>query len=87
MNEIITQTIFPTKGYCKYKNTLCEFANDRGYCVKTGCSKSIIRTEEDKPAANENVDHWGYPRLFCPECGVQYIKGQRFCVNCGHKLI
>lgn len=42
---------------------------------------------DDKLAANENVDHWGYKRLFCPNCGVQYIKGQRFCVNCGYKLI
>ena len=53
MSEIIiTQTISP-KNYCKYEHTMCEFANDRGYCVKTGCSKRIIINE--KPCANKNL--------------------------------
>lgn len=53
MSEIIiTQTISP-KNYCKYEHTMCEFANDRGYCVKTGCSKRIIINE--KPYVNKNL--------------------------------
>ena len=49
---IITQTVSP-KCYCKYENTMCEFANDRGYCVKTGCSKRI--TINEKPFVNKNL--------------------------------
>ena len=48
MSEIIiTQTVSP-KNYCKYERTMCEFANDRGYCVKTGCTKRIIINEVPK---------------------------------------
>ena len=49
---IITQTVSP-KNYCKSEHTMCEFANDRGYCVKTGCSKRIIIN--DRPVVNKNL--------------------------------
>lgn len=48
----ITQTVSP-KCYCKYENTMCEFANDMGFCVKTGCSKRI--TINEKPFVNKNL--------------------------------
>lgn len=52
MAEIITQTVSP-KCYCKYEHIMCEFANDRGYCVKTGCSRRIVIN--DHPSVNKNL--------------------------------
>lgn len=52
MAEIITQTVSP-KCYCKYEHIMCEFANDRGYCVKTGCSRRIVIN--DHPIVNKNL--------------------------------
>lgn len=40
-----------------------------------------------QPKTETKTDHWGYERLLCPNCKAQYTKGQRFCDNCGKKLI
>ena len=50
--NVITQTVYP-KCYCKYEHTMCEFANDRGYCVKTGCTKRFVVNEV--PKVNKNL--------------------------------
>lgn len=53
MSEIIiTRTVYP-KNYCKYEHIMCELANDRGYCVRTGCTKQIIINEV--PKVNKNL--------------------------------
>ena len=40
-----------------------------------------------QPKTETKTDHWGYERLLCPNCKAQYTKGQRYCDNCGQKLI
>lgn len=34
-----TGDYYPSKGYCNTKGILCEYANIRGYCGLTACSK------------------------------------------------
>ena len=77
MSEIIiTQTVSP-KNYCKYERTMCEFANDRGYCVKTGCTKRIIINEV--PKVNRDL----VEVVLCKDCKY-WIAHDKRCVYLNH---
>lgn len=73
--ENITMTVSP-KCYCKYEHTMCEFANDFGYCMKTGCSKRT--TINEIPIVNKDL----VEVVRCKDCKLfQPFKGVRAKVN------
>lgn len=78
---------------CKHWTEVYQDRNgyEHGYCevlaVDNGSFFCAYGERKEEPEADTKTDHWGYERLFCPNCKAQYTKGQRYCDNCGHKLI
>lgn len=45
------------KRYCIRENRMCEYANDHGYCEKSGCAYQFFGYTE-RGEANEGTDHY-----------------------------